>query len=296
MMDPLGRVRRQQAEEIEPRRRNDDIDLWRQACQGFLYILMALLAAILLARYGSMIAAWVFHKLSAGFARDDSGAGPRTVVEPDCIRADLNSVVDARVSRIDVNIPRLTAVPPTRDWLDTNKDWHPTDLSSSFDRIVREHLTAPVSAGSQRFDFRMLAGPKPDARDLAVHGPSKIKEVLLDLQNFAVSRLNILRIQNYTDSFNTNYNVALQNADQCKNSTEEKQRELLALLNSHSARQSDKSSKEEQLKTESTRIKELEVDIERERTKQTPRSSETTDIGRQIEALQARLRDVDNSQ
>jgi hypothetical protein len=266
------------------------------ACQGFLFVLTVLFAAILLARYGAWIVTWVSQFLTSGFVRDDRSARHDSALRPDCLQVNLNNVVNAKVPRIDVNIPRLTVAPAAKDWLNPSKEWLSTDLSNSFDSIVGEHMTAPERKGSEGFDFRVLAGEKSGSKDLVVHGPSKIMEVLLDLKDFAASRLNILRIQNYTDSFNSNYRVALQNADQCKQKNIEKERELLALLNSHSTRQSEKVSKDAQLNKVKTDISNLELEIEREKSKQKPRNPETADIDREIEALQLKLSEADNDQ
>jgi hypothetical protein len=296
MMNPLGRVRREPADQAYPAQRQEDLDFWRFACKGILSVLLALFAAIVLARYSGSVVSSI-SQLFTGSWRD-------IVCERDCSGVDhdgslnLNRLNNATVSKINVNIPRITAVPAPRDWLDPTKEWRPADLDASFNKIVREHMIAPETSDAVKFDFRRLLGEQRDrdSKDLVLHAPTKLAESLNSLYNFVGSKLNILRIQNYTNSFNMNYTNALESAERCKRSITDKEREILNLLNDFSAKLQERETKVSRLNQLKIDIRELEALIESERSKAIPKNPRIAELERIIEDLRIKIRDSDNDQ
>ena len=205
------------------------------------------------------------------------------------VTLDFGRVGNATVRPIDVIIPKHSTTPAAREWLETNKNWTESDFNPELNNIIRQNMIPPESSIYEGFDFKKLAGEKSDAKDLTLHGPSLIKEVLENLRDFAASRLNIIKIKNYTDTFNFNYKNALENSEKCKQDISVKGREIIALLNSDTTRNQEKNSKESDLIQVNKEITDLENEISQLQGKGNPRNTEREELDRQIAGLTTTL-------
>ena len=157
-------------------------------------------------------------------------------------------------------------------------------------------MILPESVESEKFDFRKLTGGPSNSRDLAPHNTNKMIELLRHLQDLAASRLNILQVQNYTNSFNMNYTAALEKAERCKKDISDKEKAIEDHLNRYFTQQTEKDETQSQLDQLNKEIAQTEADLEKEKRRENPKNSEIAAFDQQIEDLNTKIRGADDEQ